>query len=128
MSPSNAIPGRWDHRVVNMEPYSSDPDLIESIAAVAVTAAEMGKADEQLLADVGELMLLFEMTTANDVRAVAAAIQRLPQPLDQDAQQREANLPIENMLGIQSPEDQLLAALRAREALERFADYLDEQS
>lgn len=92
---------------------------------MAITAAEMGASDEELVNAVGGMMLRLGMGTADEVRAVAAAVARLPQPLDEGAYERERRRPIEEMLGVTSPEEQLSAALRAREVLERFAERVD---
>lgn len=88
----------------------------------------MGATDEELVGAAGRMMLRLGMGTADDIRGVVAAIGRPPQPVDEDASERERRRPIEEMLGVTTPEAQLAAALRARGALEAFADLLEAQS
>lgn len=109
------------------QPPANDSHAFEGLAAIAVTAAEMGVSDGELVGAVGSMMLRLGMSTADDVREVVAAIGRLPQPLDEDAYERERRRPIELMLGVTPPEEQLAAALRAREVLETFANRVEVQ-
>lgn len=112
---------------MSAQPPPNDPLAFEGLAAIAITAAEMGATDEELVAAVGSMMLRLGMGTPDEVRAVAVAIGRLPQPLDEGAYERERRRPIEEMLGVTSPEDQLAASLRARAALEAFASRMEAQ-
>lgn len=99
----------------------SERIIIEGIAAAAVTLAEMGKSrpqfDEQittLAASVG--------ATAEQIRLAADEIARMPQPVDESAEERERGEPIRQMLGVMPVEEQLVAELRAREWLQALAD------
>jgi hypothetical protein len=49
----------------------------------------------------------------------------MPQPPLESAEETERALPIRKMLGVQSAEDQLAAALLAREWLTRLAEELE---
>jgi hypothetical protein len=102
--------------------------VLEGLAAMAVTLAEMGFSETDLVKVVGSSMANLGLTSPADVRDVAGAISQLPQPVDESADVRDRRQPINEMLGLTSPEDQLVAALRAREALEAFAAHLDSQS
>lgn len=98
---------------------------LEGLASLAVTVAEMGGTPEDVMAKVGPCLLKFGLVTGDDVRAVAATIARLPQPLNESADVRERRDPIERMLGVTSPEDALVASLTAREALQSLAAAID---
>jgi hypothetical protein len=58
------------------------------------------------------------------IREAAAAIASLPQPLDESAERLERGRQVREMLGISEPVEELAAALRAREWLERLAEDL----
>lgn len=101
-------------------------DIINGAAAIATTAAEMGKTDQAVAADVlGLIEGVRVAPTADLLRAVSAAISSQPQPLDQSAEERERMRPIEQLLGVTSPEQQLSAALRAKAIVDDLAQRLD---
>lgn len=95
--------------------------VIEGLAAIATSLAEAGMpepdAHAQLVAWIERLGV-----DAATVRAAAAEVARQPQPLEETAEETERARPIREMLGVTSAEDQLIAALRAREWLEQLAD------
>jgi hypothetical protein len=99
----------------------ADMTRLRDWAAVAVTAAQMGGDSGTIIATVGPYMERLGFTSAQDARDVAAAISRLPQPVDDPPERRERLRKFEEMVGAISPEQQLLAALAAREALNSFA-------
>lgn len=109
-----------------------DPDertlTLEGLAAIAVTVAEMGGTPEDVMARVGPYLFKLGLATGDDVRAVAAAIARLPQRMNESAEIRERRKPIERMLGLTSAEEALVASLTAREALETLAAALSNES
>ena len=96
-------------------------EAIDGMAAIAQSTAEMGGDRSSIIASVRPYMERFSLTSAGDVREIAAAISRLPQPVDDPAAIRERLGFFEKMLGVTSPEGQLNAALAAREALHSLA-------
>lgn len=111
------------------EPQEIDrKTALEGLAAMAVTVAEMGGSDNDIVQTVGAKMSALGMSTVADLRDVIAAVVRLPQPLDESSEVRERRRPIEEMLGVVSPEVQLANAMRARAALAVFAAQLDSES
>lgn len=54
-------------------------------------------------------------------RAAAESIVRLPQPLMEPAEKTERLLPYRDQLGVMSADEQIAAALRARELLESLS-------
>ncbi len=126
------FPPMWFMCCVRVQTMTSDPAaertiILEGLAALAVGTAEMGGTDSEIALAVSNNMTRLGLGGAEDLRAVVRAIGRLPQPLDQSAEERERRRPIEEMLGLTSAEKQLEAALRARQALESFANELDGQ-
>ncbi len=110
------------------DPQFNRAKVLEGLAAMAVSLAEMGSSETELVKVVGSSMASLGLTSSADVRDVAGAISHLPEPVDESAEVRDRRRPIDEMLGLTSPEDQLVAALRARDALEAFATHLDSQS
>jgi hypothetical protein len=101
---------------------------LEGLAATAVTVAEMGGSDVEIVQTVRAQMSALGMATVQVVREVIATVAQLPQPPDESADVRERRRPIEDMLGVASPEAQLASAMRARAVLEAFAEQLDSGS
>ena len=95
--------------------------VVDGVAAAAIYYAEMGYPE-----DVARSWLLARLqqvgaTDAEVVRDAAESVARQPQPLEESAEETERARPIREMLGVTSAEDQLSAALTAREWLERLA-------
>lgn len=88
----------------------------------------MGGGLQTIIATLGPYMQSLGFVKAQDVRDIAGAISRLPQPVDDPAERRESLRPIEEALGVTSPEQQLAAALAAREALMTFAMEIERSS
>jgi len=99
--------------------------LIDGLAATAVTLAERDERETTALAYLRDLSDQAGGRTAAIFRAAAAAITSMPLPPLESAEETERSRPMRQMLGIQSVEDQLTAALRGRAWLVRLADELD---
>jgi hypothetical protein len=109
---------------MNDLPQFNYQGAVEGLAAMATTIAEMGGSEDDIVKQVGAYMLRIGLATPEDVDAIADAIARLPQPLNESADEIEKARPIREMLNVISAEDQLIASLRAREALRAFAGQL----
>jgi hypothetical protein len=94
--------------------------IVDGLAAHAISGFEFGTPLEDTRA-----MLIAKWTQFGAPRgafaAAAAAIAHFPQPVDETAEELEQARPIRNLLGVTSADDQLLAALRARELLGELA-------
>ncbi len=99
--------------------------VIEGLAATAVTLAERDERETTALAYLRDLSEQAGGRTARVFRSAAAAITAMPQPPLESAEETERARPMRQMLGVQSVEDQLTAALRGREWLLRLADELE---
>ncbi|WP_105034119.1 hypothetical protein [Cryobacterium aureum] len=95
--------------------------IVDGLGAYAVTFFEMGDSREvargKLLAEwqrFGEPVGVFHMA--------AKAIGEFPQPVLESVAASERKGLIREMLGAQSPEQQLVATLRAREVLEKLGN------
>lgn len=99
---------------------STDDDqvAIDGIAAIATTRFEMGENAEQVEQSV---LAHWEALGRPDLQASADAIARQPQPLQESAEETARREPFRALLGVDSAEKQLVAALAARELLERLA-------
>lgn len=104
------------------QPQDPRTGAIEGIAAIAYTDVEMGKTDDEVRSHVVGMFQLMGLSTQDDMLAIAEAIRCLPQPLDESAEKRERRRPIEEMLGLPSPEAQLTAQLHARNLVLDLAD------
>lgn len=99
---------------------NEDPMIVEGMAAIALTAFEMGKdaagAREDLVAmwqDLGRPTNLFQ--------AAAVSISGMPQPLSESPEVIERMRPIRESFGVTSADASLVAALQGRELLEGLA-------
>lgn len=96
--------------------------LVEGLAVLTLSTVDMFdndmKAYELLVTELQKR----GVTTPAEVGEIATAISGLPQPPDEPADAREYRIPLEQYLGLKSPEQELLDALRAREILQRIAD------
>jgi hypothetical protein len=99
--------------------------IVEGLAAIAVTAAEMGTTEEEARRQLALWLVRLEVQSSGVPREAAAAISSFPQPLDEPAERLERGRPIREMLGVPEPTQELEAALRAREWLDRLADDLE---
>lgn len=95
--------------------------LIEGIAAKAVTLAEMGASEAEARATLIEDL---KRTGAgiDIVRQAARKIRRLPQPVDEPADEAARTEFFREMVGATTPTQELEAQLRAQEWLQRLAD------
>ena len=99
--------------------------IIEGLAATAVTLAERNERESTALGYLRDLAEQAGVHRAGAFREAAAAITQMPQPPLETAEETERALPLRAMLGVQSAEDQLSAALLGRELLVRLADELE---
>jgi hypothetical protein len=94
-----------------------------------VTLAEMGHAEEeirqQIVGYLVERLHIDVVDLAPVIREAAVAIGSFPQPPDDPPERLERGRPIRQMLGLPEPAQELAAALRARDWLQRLADDLD---
>lgn len=97
---------------------------IEGVASIAITACQMGESDAKVESDTRSVMVVMDMDRRDDALLVAEAIRQFPQPKHQTTDERERRRPIEEMLRVLSPEDELGALLRARKIVLRIADAL----
>lgn len=105
--------------------------VLVGIAAETLTLCEMHQSaydatinDQDIISEAARQLRQFGMLTPDYALAAASAVNALPQPLDEPAEERARREPIEKMLGLTSPEDQLIAAIRAKELLEELARLL----
>lgn len=104
---------------------ADDRRIVEGLAATAVAAAEMGESDDAICAQLAAWLTTLRVDDpVAVVRAAAQAVGGMPQPISESAAETERARPIREMLGVQSADEQLVAALRARECLERLANDL----
>ncbi len=96
--------------------------VVEGLVATALTLAERDERDGNALGYLRDLSDQVGLRTPAVFRAAAAAITQMPQPPLESADATERARPMREMLGVQSAEDKLAAALRAREWLLRLAD------
>ncbi len=98
--------------------------VVDGLARTAVTLAERDERDVTALGYLRDLAGQMGACTSPVFRAAAAAIAELPQPPLESAEETERARPMREVLGVQSAEDQLTAALKGREWLVRLADEL----
>jgi hypothetical protein len=105
--------------------------IVEGMAAIAVTLAEMGHGEEdtrqQVVSYLVERLRIDETDLVPVIREAATAIQTFPQPTNEPAEQLERGRPVRQMLGLPEPAEELEAMLRAREWLERLATELEQE-
>jgi hypothetical protein len=106
-------------------PGPDDERALEGLAARAVALVELGRTDAEVVADLDAYLTRFDMRTAEAVRAVAAAIGRLPRPSERPVDGREQPRPEEQVLGVPSAEEELEAMLRAMAVLQEYATHLE---
>lgn len=99
--------------------------VVDGLAATAVTLAERDERETTALAYLRDLSAQVGGGTPQVFRAAAAAITGMTQPPLESAEETERAEPLRRMLGVQSVEDQLTAALKGREWLLRLADELE---
>lgn len=97
---------------------------LEGIASIALSGYLCQRDPTTIEATLRAYMATLSLDTRDDALLVADAIQHFPQPDDQPAEERERLRPIEDMVGLTPPEEQLAAQLRARELLLAIADTL----
>lgn len=97
---------------------------VEGVAAVVVTSFEMGETEEQVRRGVLQWMQFTGYVDAAFLLEVAAAIGEQPQPVNWPVEDQERRDQIEQMLGVTSASDQLVALLRARELVTMMAGEL----
>ncbi|SDD60371.1 hypothetical protein [Auraticoccus monumenti] len=100
---------------------------VKGLAALAVTTAEMGGDHRVIIAAVAPYTEYFGLTSAQDVRDIAAAVPRPPQPEHDSGGRREDLRFSAQMRRINGSEEHLTAALVAREALHAFASEIERQ-
>ncbi len=99
--------------------------IIEGVAALAVTLAEVGVTERDALR---QLVVNLTQVGALDlqlVRDAVKAVGKLPQPIEETADETERLRPINERFAVPSAEENLLAALQGREWLEKVADGLE---
>ncbi len=99
--------------------------IVDGLVATALALAERKERETNALGYLRDLSGQAGGRTAAVFRDAAAAITRMPQPPLESAEETEQALPMRMTLGIQSAEDQLAAALLAREWLTRLAEELE---
>lgn len=99
--------------------------IIDGLVATAIALAERHEREHTALGYLRDLAEQAGALGADAFREAATAITQMPQPPLESAEETERALPLRAMLGVQSAEDQLAAALLAREWLVRLADELE---
>lgn len=99
--------------------------VVDGLAATAVMLAERDEREATALGYLRDLSNQAGGGTAQVFRAAADAITNMPLPPLESAEETERSRPMREMLGVQSVEDQLTAALRGRAWLLRLADELE---
>lgn len=100
-------------------------EVAEGLAATAVTLAERNERESTALGYLRDLSAQVGLRTPMVFRAAATAITNMALPPLESAEDTERARPIRQMLGVQSVEDQLSAALKGREWLLRLAEELE---
>lgn len=106
----------------------ADQDPMRVVEGLAATAVALAERDEREVTALGYLRDLSRQAggrTPEVFRAAAATITNMPLPPVESAEETESARPMREMLGVQSVEDQLTAALRGRAWLLQLADELD---
>ncbi len=100
--------------------------IVEGVAALAVTLAEVGVTERdalrQLVVNLTQLGALDPLL----VRDAVIAVGRLPQPEEETSEETERRRPTNERFGVPPAEENLLAAIQGREWLERVAEDLEE--
>jgi hypothetical protein len=110
---------------VPAEQQSLEPErrkvLVEGLAAQAYTFALQKKGRAEALPSLIDMMVKFRTTDPTIPEDAAADIVNIPEPPDEPPEEIARKKAIRDMLGVTSAEDELLAALTARDWLERLA-------
>ncbi|WP_298228105.1 hypothetical protein [Gryllotalpicola sp.] len=97
--------------------------VAEGLAAMATTWPEGGEPAETVREHLIEKWQQLG-TPANAFADAAEAVSRQPQPIDEPAEEAESLQAFQELLGLPNTEEQLLAALAARDLLQSLArDY-----
>jgi len=96
--------------------------IVDGLAATAITLAERHERETTALGYLRDLADQVGARSAAVFRDAASAITNMPQPPLESAEETELALPMRQMRGVPSAEDQLAAALLGREWLSRLAD------
>lgn len=105
---------------------ADDPGIVEGLAAIAITVAEMGGDDGEVRTQVLSMMARLRVDDpAQVLRAAARAVSQLPTPIEESADDTERQREVRRLLGVTPAEDQLVAALRGRDVLEKLAREFD---
>jgi len=99
--------------------------IVDGLVATAIALAERKEREANALGYLRDLAEQVGARHAAAFREAADAITRMPQPPLESAEETERALPMRTMLGVQSVEDQLEAALLGREWLTRLAEELE---
>jgi hypothetical protein len=99
--------------------------MVAGLAATAVVLAERDEWEPDALRYMREVSDQVGARSPQVFRAAAAAIASMPLPPVETAEESERAEPMRRLLGVQSVEDRLVAALRAREWLLRLAEELE---
>ncbi len=99
--------------------------VVDGLAATAVTLAERHERETTALGYLRDLSEQAGGRTAQVFREAAAAITRMPQPPLETADETERAMPMRKVLGVQSAEDWLAAALLGRTWLTQLAEELE---
>ena len=94
--------------------------IVDGLGAAAVGGFEMGCDRDRVREYLLDFWNQFDRESG-DFREAAAAISSFPQPLVESADETERMRPIREMLGVQSADVQLTAALDGHELLEELA-------
>ena len=100
--------------------------MVAGLAATAVVLAERDEWESDALRYMREVSDQVGARSPQVFRAAAASIASMPFPPVETAEETERAEPMRRILGVQSVEDRLVAALRAREWLLRLAEELEE--
>jgi hypothetical protein len=96
--------------------------IVEGIAAYAVTYAEMGATENEAVRMLVAHLLRLAGPDPTIIEDAARAVRSMPQPFDETPEEIERARPIREMFGLPTAEDELTAALQAREWLTGLAE------
>jgi hypothetical protein len=109
------LPGRNERQII-----------IDCLAVRAVALVETGATEREAHAElIIDLTRLGVVDVVAVVREAADAVTRLPQPADESVEEIERARPVRVLLGVPSAIQELEAALRGKEWLERLAENLE---
>jgi hypothetical protein len=96
--------------------------IAQGIAAIVTTQSEMGLTEDEVRRHVLGVMRDVGEDDPAILRDAAEEVTRQPMPPSNPLHQQEKREQVEKMLGLTSVSDQLAAALRAREWLQKWAE------